>query len=176
VLAVATTNVAALSGPQVVDTVPLVAGDRVLLAAQTTATQNGIWVVQAGAWTRPADWVTGSTHAAGEQIQIAPGSPNFDRFGATWVCTAGGVVDTASTVFYPRFDKGQVTLDGAGTASLTDRWIFGTGSEATANDTTLGGAAERAVDVVEVLPGASTGTLSLEGTANRVIAFVIVNF
>ncbi len=49
-----------LSGLQTVAGVTTTAGDRVLLMAQTAGAENGIWVVQAGTWTRPIDWVTGT--------------------------------------------------------------------------------------------------------------------
>lgn len=54
VRAVATTNVA-LTGLQTIDTVSLVAGNRVLLAGQTDTKQNGIYIVAAGAWVRSTD-------------------------------------------------------------------------------------------------------------------------
>lgn len=49
-----TTNIT-LSGTQTIDGVALVAGDRVLVKNQTTASANGIYVVAAGAWTRATD-------------------------------------------------------------------------------------------------------------------------
>jgi len=53
---VATTQNIALSGLQTIDSIALAAGDRVLVKNQTTASQNGIWVVAAGAWTRANDF------------------------------------------------------------------------------------------------------------------------
>lgn len=50
----ATTANITLSGPQTIDGVSCVAGDRVLVWKQTTASQNGIYLVAAGAWTRVA--------------------------------------------------------------------------------------------------------------------------
>jgi len=44
-----------LSGTQTVDGIALIAGDRVLVKNQTTASQNGIYVVAAGAWARSTD-------------------------------------------------------------------------------------------------------------------------
>jgi hypothetical protein len=55
VRAATTSNLAALSGEITVDGVALVAGDRVLVKNQTTARNNGIYVVAAGAWTRATD-------------------------------------------------------------------------------------------------------------------------
>jgi hypothetical protein len=48
----ATTANIVLAGPQVIDGVAVVVGDRVLVKNQTTQSQNGIYVVRAGAWTR----------------------------------------------------------------------------------------------------------------------------
>ncbi len=54
VLAGTTGNIT-LSGAQTIDGVAVVAGNRVLVRAQTTAADNGIYVVAAGAWTRSTD-------------------------------------------------------------------------------------------------------------------------
>lgn len=49
-----------LSGTQTIDGIVLSAGDRVLVNGQTTSSQNGIYLVAAGAWVRPSDASTGS--------------------------------------------------------------------------------------------------------------------
>jgi hypothetical protein len=74
--AVSTANIATLSGLVTVDGVSLVAGNRVLLTGQTTTTQNGVYVIAAGAWTRP----TTEGSVTGEM-----------DFGATWLSTGGTV-------------------------------------------------------------------------------------
>ena len=51
----ATAGPIALTGTQTVDGVALVAGDRVLVKDQAVASQNGIYVVAAGAWARSTD-------------------------------------------------------------------------------------------------------------------------
>jgi hypothetical protein len=56
---VATTSNITLSGTQTIDGVALSAGDRVLVKDQTTNTQNGVYDVSAGAWTRSLDSDTG---------------------------------------------------------------------------------------------------------------------
>lgn len=48
-----------LSAPQTIDGISVVAGDRVLVLNQSTASQNGIYVVAAGAWTRSSDFAVG---------------------------------------------------------------------------------------------------------------------
>jgi len=54
VVAASTGNLT-LSGAQTVDGVSLVAGQRILVKDQATTSQNGIYVVAAGAWARSAD-------------------------------------------------------------------------------------------------------------------------
>ena len=55
--AAATVNVPTLSGPQVIDGYSAVAGDIVLLSAQTTASQQGLYTVQAGTWTKNNSYI-----------------------------------------------------------------------------------------------------------------------
>lgn len=57
---VATAGNITLSGVQTIDSVAVLAGDRVLVRAQTTATQNGIYAAASGAWTRATDFDTAS--------------------------------------------------------------------------------------------------------------------
>jgi len=52
---VASTAQVALTGLTVIDGVTPVAGDRVLLKAQTLPAENGIWIAAAAAWTRATD-------------------------------------------------------------------------------------------------------------------------
>lgn len=52
---VGTTANITLSGTQTIDTISVVAGDRVLVKNQTSAPQNGIYIVAAGAWSRSTD-------------------------------------------------------------------------------------------------------------------------
>lgn len=54
-VAVATTANITLSGLQTIDTYSVQVGDRVLVKDQTDATENGIYVAAAGAWTRSED-------------------------------------------------------------------------------------------------------------------------
>jgi phage-related tail fiber protein len=82
---VATTNVAAISGLLVIDGITLVAGNRVLLAGQTTPAQNGIYVAAAGAWTRAADADANGEIADGALVPIGEGTANGDSL---FLCTA----------------------------------------------------------------------------------------
>lgn len=53
---VATTANITLSGEQTIDGVSCVTDDRVLVRTQTTGSENGIWVVDTGAWSRALDF------------------------------------------------------------------------------------------------------------------------
>jgi hypothetical protein len=97
----ALSNVASLSGPQTVGGVSLVAGDRVLLTAQTTASQNGPWVVQSGAWTRPDDTPAG-TGLAGALVFSQNGVSGAYAANSAWLCTnspGSDIIGTNSLTF-----------------------------------------------------------------------------
>lgn len=110
VRALSTANVASLSGPQTVDGVSCVAGDRVLLTGQTSgngAIDNGIWVVNAGAWTRPSDFAAGESCAA--SFTFVEEGTNYADSG--WVCTTDSgsdVIDTNANNWTQFSGAGQV--------------------------------------------------------------------
>lgn len=72
---VASTGNLTLSGTQTIDGVALVAGDRVLAKNQTSAKDNGIYVVAAGAWSRSTD--------ADSSAEVQPGMAVFVSEGTT---------------------------------------------------------------------------------------------
>ena len=63
-----------LSGEQTVNGVAVLAGYRVLVNAQTVASENGIYNVEQGAWARAADW-DGERDATNGTIVIVAGDP-----------------------------------------------------------------------------------------------------
>lgn len=97
VAAIAKANIT-LSGPQTIDGVALVAGQRVLVAGQTTGSENGIYVVAASSWTRSSDMAVGAD-AAGAFTFVEQGTANAD---SGWVCTndkGSAVVGTDALAF-----------------------------------------------------------------------------
>jgi hypothetical protein len=97
VAAIAKANIT-LSGPQTIDGVALVAGQRVLVAGQTTGSENGIYVVAASSWTRSSDMAVGAD-AAGAFTFVEQGTTNAD---SGWVCTndkGSAVIGTAALAF-----------------------------------------------------------------------------
>jgi hypothetical protein len=89
VRAVAVANVAVLSGaPVLIDGVSLIASDILLLTAQTTASENGAYIVAAGAWPRDPDWgfpIGAATNAAPFLTRVTEGTVFADSL---WVVPA----------------------------------------------------------------------------------------
>lgn len=114
VRAVASTNIATLSGPQTVDDVSLIAGDRVLVAGQSTASQNGIYTVAAGAWVRATDADANGEIKDGTLVPVAEGTANAD---SQWMCTATGAspwVPGTSTSTWTKYSSVNDLIAGAG--------------------------------------------------------------
>lgn len=114
--AVSTSNVASLSGTTTIDGVSLVANDRVLLTAQSTASQNGPWLVQSGAWARPTDFASGTSVQA--HIILVAGGNTYS--GTIWnmTNTTATVIDTDAlnwSCSNPPILRGTITT----TTSLT---------------------------------------------------------
>jgi len=97
------------------------AGDVVLLANQTTAAQNGPYVVGTVAGTapltRPTWWTAAKVIPQGTVFEAGPEGTLLG--GASWKCTCakGAVVDTDDPAVYPRKVGGTATLV-AGTVTL----------------------------------------------------------
>lgn len=88
----ATTGNITLSGAQTIDGVSVVAGDRVLVKAQTNQADNGIYVVSNTSWSRSADANTWAELVSAYTF-VETGSTYADT---GWVCTvnAGGTLGT----------------------------------------------------------------------------------
>lgn len=107
VRAVAVANIT-LSGAQTIDGVAVVAGNRVLVVGQSTASQNGIYVAAAGAWARSSDLAAGSD-ASGVFAFVEEGTVYS---GSGFTCnTASGsaVVGTNSLTFTQFSGAGEIT-------------------------------------------------------------------
>ena len=107
----ATTANITLSGTQTIDGHAVVAGDRVLVKNQGTASENGIWLAAAGAWTRSAD-----ADAWSDLVSAF----TFVQDGATladtgWVCTVnpGGTLGVTA-VTWSQFSGAGTYLAGTG--------------------------------------------------------------
>jgi hypothetical protein len=79
----ATTANITLSGTQTIDGYTVSVGDRVLVKDQTSAQDNGVYVVAAGSWTRATDANT-ATEVAAAQVPVLQGTSNG---GKTFITT-----------------------------------------------------------------------------------------
>jgi hypothetical protein len=84
---VATTGNIALSGLPIIDGYQAVAGNRILVRANTVASQNGVYLAAAGAWTRASD----------ATVDLNSGAELFVENGATWSGT-GHVLATPDPI------------------------------------------------------------------------------
>ncbi|QKY79981.1 tail fiber protein [Gordonia phage Clawz] len=138
VRAVAKTNVT-LSGTQTVDGVALAAGDRVLVAGQTNAANNGIYVVASATWVRSTDADEDGELAPGTLVAVREGTSEADSLWGlvsdqqivigttdqTWsrmiagsqgeVITAGnGITKSGTTISVQPKSGSGITVDGSG--------------------------------------------------------------
>jgi hypothetical protein len=99
-----------LSGLQAIDGHTLVAGDRVLVKDQTTASQNGIYLASATAWTRSLDADTWN-----ELICAISFIEYGTQAGGAWFCTAqdGGTIDVTA-VNWSQFTTSATYTAGTG--------------------------------------------------------------
>jgi hypothetical protein len=132
----ATTVSITLVGGQTIDGVTVVAGDRVLVKNQTSASANGIYVVQTTPWTRAADM---------DAWDDFPGAFTFVEEGSTqadsgWVCTvnAGGTLGT-TPITWSQFSGAGTYAAGTG-LTLTGNIFSVTNTAVTAGS--YGGAAQ----------------------------------
>ena len=112
---VATTANITLSGEQTIDGV-LTSASRVLVKAQSTPSQNGIYVSAAGAWARSSDTSTGA-ELVNATTFIEEGTVASDT---QWTCTTNPTITVGSTsiAFAQVAGAGTYTSDGS-TITLT---------------------------------------------------------
>lgn len=139
---VATTGPITLSAPQTIDSVAVIAGDRVLVKDQASALTNGIYVVAAGAWTRATDFDDSVEVTSGAAVPIEQGTTNGDTVqilttdvaitvgttalaftrlggaGVTYTAGANGGLTLASTAFSILLDTNSGLVLGAGGIKL----------------------------------------------------------
>lgn len=72
----ATTANITLSGTQTIDGIALVVGNRVLVKDQTSGEDNGLYVVQSGAWTRTRDADSSTKVTSGMRLYVESGTIN----------------------------------------------------------------------------------------------------
>lgn len=128
---VATTANITLSGTQTIDAISVIAGDRVLVKNQSTASQNGIYVCAAGAWSRSTDCDTGAEYTTAAFTFIEEGSINAT---SQWkVSTTGSIVVGTTNVTWAQWGAGQSYTAGAGLTLTGSDFAVGQGTGITVN-------------------------------------------
>lgn len=126
---VATTANITLSGLQTIDGVALGGDERVLVKNQTTQSQNGLYVVQSGAWVRATDYNIDSEVALGMLVYVQYGTANAGKW-------------------FKQDTAGSIAL---GTDPITYSQVFGSGGGVAGSDTQVqynnGGVLGGAVDI-----------------------------
>ena len=135
-----TANIATLSGLLTIDGITLVAGERVLVKNQDTASANGIYVAAATAWSRATD-MDAWTEVPNAFVFVEKGSTQADT---GWVCTAdtGGTLNTTSITW--------AQFSGAGT------YTAGDGLTLTGTTFAVGGTSNRISVTADAVDIAST--------------------
>jgi hypothetical protein len=187
---VATTANITLSAPQTIDGIAVIAGDRVLVKNQTTTTENGIYVVAAGAWARATDadtfaelvsaftfveegtanadtgWVS-TVNAGGTLGSTAIAFTQFSAAGAyvagTGMVLSGNTFNVQGTASRISVTADNVDIDSnyVGQTSITTLGTIATGTwNATAIAATVGGTGQTTYAAGDILYASATNTLS----------------
>lgn len=126
----------AFANGQTIDGVVLATGNRILLKNQSTASQNGIYVVAAsGAPTRATDFTTAaSTLIGGISVSVQEGTRNA---GSTFICTNIGTITIGSTSITWNYLNGtaQYSLQTALAPRVTTDYALAWGDSAEATGT-----------------------------------------
>ncbi|WP_244966064.1 phage tail protein [Pseudomonas luteola] len=106
---VATTANITLSGAQSIDGVAVIAGQRVLVKNQTTASENGIYVAATGGWARAADADSSAKVTPGLTVYVEEGVTQADTI---WKLVTDGTITLGTTALtFFNITKGFAPLD-----------------------------------------------------------------
>lgn len=127
---VATTANITLSATQTIDDISVIVGDRVLVKNQTTPSQNGIYIVASGAWTRAPD-MNSWEEVVSSFVFVEQGTTNADT---GWLCSSdtGGTLGTTAITWVQFSSAGQVEA-GAGLTKTGNTLNVGAGTGITVN-------------------------------------------
>lgn len=123
---VATTANITLSGTQTIDGISVIAGDRVLVKNQTTASANGIYVAAAGAWSRANDFDASGKVTSGAFTFVEVGTAGAD---SGFVLTTDGAITLGTTALaFTQFSGAGQIVAGAGLTKTGNTLDVGTAS------------------------------------------------
>ena len=180
---VVTSNVADLAAFTVAthDGLTFVEGDYVLLAKQSTASQDGIYVVGAVSGTAPltraADWATAMVLPANSMVVVAEGTV-FKN--SRWFASVAGAVTvgTSSPAFYPERVKGTTVAMTAGSVAVASTWILSASASVAMLTAKVPGGTQGTLSAGTLAVGAGSGSFTItssSGTDTSTISYVIEN-
>ena len=128
------TNIALTSATTTVDNITLVEGDRVLVKDQTTASENGIYVINAsGGWDRSPDANAAGEISSGTFVYVDAGAVNERR---AYVCTTTVTITPGVTANNWTQFSGSALPGGLGYLAVQDG---GTGRQTLTTNSLLAG-------------------------------------
>lgn len=179
----ATTANITLSGTQTVDGVSLSAGDRILVKDQSDATENGIYIVDSGSWSRADDMDEGSEFPSAA-VFVTAGTVNdnlgfvctndtdptlgttdieFTQFNGAANITAGAGLDKTGNELSVNVDDSSIEISGDAlqvkALGITDAMLAGSISNAKLANSTISGVALGSN--LSALSASSTGGITL---------------
>jgi hypothetical protein len=134
VRAATTTNIT-LSGTQTIDGVNVIADDRVLVKNQSTASQNGIYIVASGAWSRATDANTWNELISAYTF-VEEGTLNSDN-GYLITVNAGGTLGVTDVTVAQFSGAGQITAGAGLTKNGNQIDVVGTANRIVANENSI---------------------------------------
>lgn len=105
---VATTENIVLSGAQQIDGIAVVSGQRVLVAGQTAAKDNGIYVAANGPWVRSADSNTSAKVTPGLTVMVEEGTKNADSL---WHLVTNAPIALGTTALFFEMLAGRTGVE-----------------------------------------------------------------
>jgi hypothetical protein len=119
----ATTANITLSGEQTIDGVACVTDDRVLVKDQSTGSQNGIYTVSTGAWSRARDFDGALDVVSGTRVFVYSGTINAGI--EFYVSTTGTITIDSTSIAFSSILSVAVAAAAAVQASLGLSWTTG---------------------------------------------------
>lgn len=181
---VVTANVADLNAFTVAthDGLTFVEGDRILLAKQTTAAQDGIYVVGVvgggtAPLTRAVDWASAMVLPANSMVVIGEGTKWKN---SRWFASVAGAITVATTApaFYPERVKATTAAMVAGSVAVSNEWILSDSSSVVMLSAKAPGGTQGNLSSGTLTAGAGTGSFTIasdSGTDTSTVSYVIEN-
>jgi phage-related tail fiber protein len=113
---VAATGNVVLNGAQQIDGVAVIAGDRVLVANQSLAKDNGLWIVANGDWVRATDANSNAKVTPGLTVMVEEGTANGDSL---WHLTTNAPITLGTTALTFKMLAGRTGIAAGTYKSLT---------------------------------------------------------